>query len=461
MAELLLVTLFFNIQIQKEPRNNQGALESHFGLWRLVFAALVAFCLPLVSPLMLPASFAMLLILVFDHPKANNTLRRVAGLLFWGFAALFLGALFAFSFQVLSRGLSEIGGNLFDISVAPLSGLLFYYPFLIFIFFAAGDRWKKYIAAAFFLGLIGAAFRTGSQIAEAGSAEVLPFAALLLISSYINEEKRPDNKAKAVWMRMAVGWTMILSVIKFLHYPRAYGEPSGIGALYSAFERSRYLPGEYSGSKIALSIILLGIAGLYLLYRSMKTEDKMNEQNAVFVVTVIMALGAFSHFLIPKFHASSPARQIVLADGREVFQPAETRERMYELPHSQKRYKAVELISALESAIKVKQGETIAILTVKGEGFQKSYPLRTGIETSEWAFDREDVRKVVPHRRARVGASSPDCKGRLFFRAYWYKALFTLPESKEVESVSLTWVKSPQKGKRTKLIVKSIQLIED
>ncbi len=63
----------------------------------------------------------------------------------------------------------------------------------------------------------------------------------------------------------------------------------------------------------------------------------------------------------------------------------------------------IALITALGASVDVTQNRTVAILTVRSAaGVTQSLPLRAGVETAEFAYDRPDVLAVVRHRRAKL-----------------------------------------------------------
>jgi len=82
------------------------------------------------------------------------------------------------------------------------------------------------------------------------------------------------------------------------------------------------------------------------------------------------------------------------------------------------------LVTALANSTGVPDGREVARIEVRCEdGKQWSTALRAGIETAEWAWEREDVRRIVRHDRAPI-AESLDVDG---FKAHSYVARFELP----------------------------------
>ncbi len=68
----------------------------------------------------------------------------------------------------------------------------------------------------------------------------------------------------------------------------------------------------------------------------------------------------------------------------------------------------VRLLSRLADSVEVEQGTPVAWLVVRlVTGREVALPVRAGIETAEWAYDRADVRGRVRHEKAPVGRSVP------------------------------------------------------
>jgi len=87
------------------------------------------------------------------------------------------------------------------------------------------------------------------------------------------------------------------------------------------------------------------------------------------------------------------------------------------------------LLTSLSWSVDVPDGTTIARVRLKAEGGKNfNFELRAGEHTSEWAFDRADIRAQIKHRRAPVATSYAveDAGGR--YEARSYVASFALPE---------------------------------
>jgi len=85
----------------------------------------------------------------------------------------------------------------------------------------------------------------------------------------------------------------------------------------------------------------------------------------------------------------------------------------------------VRLVSFLAGSTSVEQGAIVAECVARlASGREVWLPIRAGIDTAEWAWDREDVRGVVRHRKAEIHASFPTREG---FSGHQYRTTLHLP----------------------------------
>jgi hypothetical protein len=85
----------------------------------------------------------------------------------------------------------------------------------------------------------------------------------------------------------------------------------------------------------------------------------------------------------------------------------------------------VRLVSFLAGSTNVEQGTIVAECVARlASGREVWLPIRAGIDTAEWAFDRPDVRAAVRHRKAEVHASFATGEG---FDAHQYRTTLRLP----------------------------------
>ncbi len=83
------------------------------------------------------------------------------------------------------------------------------------------------------------------------------------------------------------------------------------------------------------------------------------------------------------------------------------------------------LVSYLASSTNVEQGEIVAECVARlASGREVWLPIRAGVDTAEWAWDRPDVRVAVRHRQAEVHASFATREG---FLGHQYRATLRLP----------------------------------
>jgi hypothetical protein len=97
----------------------------------------------------------------------------------------------------------------------------------------------------------------------------------------------------------------------------------------------------------------------------------------------------------------------------------------------------VRLVSSLSNATAVAQGETVANVGVRlTTGQEIELPLRAGVDTAEWAYDRPDVRPQVAHERPPIFESFPGPGGG--FAGHRYRATLRLPGRYLADGVRFT-----------------------
>ena len=85
----------------------------------------------------------------------------------------------------------------------------------------------------------------------------------------------------------------------------------------------------------------------------------------------------------------------------------------------------VRMVSFLAGAVAVEQGTIVAECVARlADGREIWVPIRAGVDTAEWAWERSDVRPLVRHRMAEVYRSSPQREG---FPAHQYRGVLRLP----------------------------------
>jgi hypothetical protein len=95
------------------------------------------------------------------------------------------------------------------------------------------------------------------------------------------------------------------------------------------------------------------------------------------------------------------------------------------------------LVTALANSAEVESRTAVAraeIHTADGQIITRD--IFAGIDTSEWAYDRDDVRPVIRHSRAPIFDSSPDNSGK-FFLAHRYVAAIPLGGKYVINRVSI------------------------
>jgi hypothetical protein len=102
----------------------------------------------------------------------------------------------------------------------------------------------------------------------------------------------------------------------------------------------------------------------------------------------------------------------------------------------------VRLVTFLTGATAVEQGQVVADCVVRlASGREIWHPIRAGVETAEWAWDRPDVRAAVRHGKATVHGSFPAREG---FTGHQYLGVLPLPGRFTVASLRLrAWPGAP------------------
>lgn len=101
----------------------------------------------------------------------------------------------------------------------------------------------------------------------------------------------------------------------------------------------------------------------------------------------------------------------------------------------------VGLVSSLGCSAAVPDGvEVVKIVAILEGGAAKTLSVRAGEDTSEWAWERSDVRGSIRHRKARPYSTSPekDQSGGTF-DGHAYLSLLSLGKAAKVSAVVLEW----------------------
>lgn len=116
------------------------------------------------------------------------------------------------------------------------------------------------------------------------------------------------------------------------------------------------------------------------------------------------------------------------------------RPRLFALPYT--RATEVRMVSFLAGATAVEQGTIVAECVARlANGREIWLPIRAGIDTAEWAWDRPDVRPVVRHAKPPAYRSAAAREG---FLAHEYRGVLKLPGRFAVTSLRLrAWPEAP------------------
>ena len=95
----------------------------------------------------------------------------------------------------------------------------------------------------------------------------------------------------------------------------------------------------------------------------------------------------------------------------------------------------VALITNLTFAEDIPDNTVVAHLHLRAKGGKDfDLPLRAGVETADWAFDRPDIRARIKHKRAVVATSYDVSDAQHKYKGHTYVASFVLPEKVTIES---------------------------
>ncbi len=125
---------------------------------------------------------------------------------------------------------------------------------------------------------------------------------------------------------------------------------------------------------------------------------------------------------VPTHVLAVPADDDGLGDGSNVvLEPP--RPKRFSVPFT--RATEVRIASFLAGAIEVPQGEIVAECVARlASGREIWLPIRAGVHTAEWAWERPDVRAAVRHQRAPILRSFPVRDG---FEGHQYLGVLRLP----------------------------------
>ncbi len=90
---------------------------------------------------------------------------------------------------------------------------------------------------------------------------------------------------------------------------------------------------------------------------------------------------------------------------------------------------SITLLTNLSWSLELTDGTPVARLTLKTEdGRRFEFDLLAGEHTSEWSYDRPDIRRQIKHRRAKVATSYRVRDAQARYQGHSYLAAFKLPE---------------------------------
>ncbi len=121
----------------------------------------------------------------------------------------------------------------------------------------------------------------------------------------------------------------------------------------------------------------------------------------------------------------------------------------------------IRLVSKLGNAINIMQGEEIAEIAIADvDGEVTRFPIRAGLETAEWAYDRDDVLNKVAHQRPVIARTwIVNQSDGTWFEGHSYKAYFTLNTSRKLKNITISNKDTPRTAAVT-LSIEDIRLLK-
>ena len=103
------------------------------------------------------------------------------------------------------------------------------------------------------------------------------------------------------------------------------------------------------------------------------------------------------------------------------------------------RVTGIEIESYLSHAADVGDGEVVALIELGGGPEPLTLPLRAGLDTAEWAYERDDVREVIAHPKPDVASTWPASSGfpPREHLGHTYRTVLALPSPRVIEAVRL------------------------
>jgi len=98
----------------------------------------------------------------------------------------------------------------------------------------------------------------------------------------------------------------------------------------------------------------------------------------------------------------------------------------------------IALITNLSFAEDIPDNTIVARLHLRSQdGKTQEFTLRAGVETSDWAYDRPDIRSRIRHKRVQVATNYDVSDAAYKYKGHTYLCSFTFPERAIIESGSL------------------------
>ncbi len=215
---------------------------------------------------------------------------------------------------------------------------------------------------------------------------------------------------------------------------------------------------NWSANFIYLAIIVL--AGLWIAYRSSDQGISGIDLDSFLIknLDVVIAGTTFVLLLIigGALLTGSPSEVLALPGNRAA---TITDEQLVLETSKGESVNSIRLASNMANSVELTQGTLVAkIKALTVDNREIIYPIRAGIETAEWAYQRPDVSRVIKHKMPTVFSSriKEDTQLKVRFLANIYLATFDLPRAEKLDKVVIQgW------GSGADLLIHRVEIVKE
>ncbi len=204
----------------------------------------------------------------------------------------------------------------------------------------------------------------------------------------------------------------------------------------SDMEFVRYFPSLSSVNSTVSGTDFMWIAGIVLLIAGLMIEktfkllkDKTIWKDTAFFLILAILFGVTAGAARnARVWMTIPLQEsILLGPGESYILPVDTDDSV----------KRIRFHSSLSQSIHVQHGVTVAsIVVVYASGDKQVIPIRAGIDTAEWAYDRPDVRRVIQHGKPPAVHTWVKTLGNgVTFNANTFQGIFNLNSTEKIAEI--------------------------